>query len=367
MDKLRQQESLIEQALQLYSEKYNNNKEFNDYYDSLVISLDQLGLKNSLVLFWGDLDSYNNEMAEWENQEIESQHADCKELLSSGNADQTLLFKDVIEAVRRRRIVPFVGAGFSKYMGMPLWHEALQEIHDKQRNPQCDVFDKYLNEGHYLDAAQLLADKDQDVMNNFIRTKFRVQKIEGPVQLLPMICNGCVVTTNFDDSIEEVFKQADKGFDAYMHGTQQHTFFSRLVKGDRCILKIHGDADDNPDTFVFTQSQYENAYGNPFDFTKSLPKALRQIFVSNSLLFVGCSLDQDWTLKLFKAVRDQDEYELPTHYAILEEPPQEEILEKEADLLKCNIHPIWYPAKEYDSVEKLLNLIIDAVNGRINL
>jgi hypothetical protein len=29
-----------------------------------------------------------------------------------------------------------------------------------------------------------------------------------------------------------------------------------------------------------------------------LPKALRQVFISQSLLFVGCRLEQDWTLEL---------------------------------------------------------------------
>jgi hypothetical protein len=33
-------------------------------------------------------------------------------------------------------------------------------------------------------------------------------------------------------------------FDGYIHGTQQHNFFSRLVRGQRCLLKLHGDADD---------------------------------------------------------------------------------------------------------------------------
>jgi hypothetical protein len=81
-----------------------------------------------------------------------------------------------------------------------------------------------------------------------------------------------------------------------MHGMQQgNKFVPKLIKGDRCILKLHGDAEDH-DTYVFTADQYDQAYGSPVDFKKPLPRALRQIFVSHSLLFLGCSLERDWTL-----------------------------------------------------------------------
>ena len=151
-----------------------------------------------------------------------------------------------------------------------------------------------------------------------------------------------------------------------MHGTQQHNFFSRLVRGQRCLLKLHGDADD-PQTYILTRTQYHDAYGEPLNFQRALPKALRQIFISNSLLFLGCSLEKDRTLDLFRQIKQQSEYEIPDHYALLPLPDdQQERQQKETNLLELNIQPIWYPNEEHDYVELLLRLVLDIADKRIS-
>ena len=154
--------------------------------------------------------------------------------------------------------------------------------------------------------------------------------------------------------------------DAYMHGLQQgNKFVPKLIKGARCILKLHGDAEDY-ETYVFTEEQYEAGYGNPVDFTKPLPKALRQIFISHSLLFLGCSLNKDRTLDLFDQVRRDTEFEVPDHFAIL--PSPEGLAAKNAKegfLLNLKIRPIWYPPGQHDFVEKYLRLAVDVAEERL--
>ncbi len=156
--------------------------------------------------------------------------------------------------------------------------------------------------------------------------------------LLPRIAKGCVITTNFDDAIEQTYRGVGVEFHAYMHGTQEHNFFPRLVRGDRCLLKLHGDA-DNPETHILTQAQYTDGYGNPFDFHKPLPKALRQAFVSQSLLFLGCSLEQDWTLELLEKATKADEYAIPNHYAILPAPEDAQAKQEKANAVADIEHP----------------------------
>lgn len=151
-----------------------------------------------------------------------------------------------------------------------------------------------------------------------------------------------------------------------MHGTQEHNFFPRLVRGDRCLLKLHGDA-DNPATHILTQGQYADGYGEPFDFHKPLPKALRQIFVSQSLLFLGCSLNQDWTLELFEQAKAADEYAIPNHYAILPAPVDAQAKQqKETRLLSLNIQPLWYPDGQHEFVGRYLQLIVDVAERRVS-
>ena len=149
-----------------------------------------------------------------------------------------------------------------------------------------------------------------------------------------------------------------------MHGTQDHNFFPRLVRGDRCLLKLHGDAESDT-THILTAEQYELAYGKPFDFQKSLPKALRQIYISQSLLFLGCGLEQDWTMELFKAARDSDGYQVPNHYAVVEAPADVQAKQqKETRLLDLNIQPIWYPNGEHQMVESIIDLVADVAEKR---
>jgi uncharacterized protein (DUF2267 family) len=219
----------------------------------------------------------------------------------------------------------------------------------------------------YLQAAQVLHNAAAEHVQHFIKTEFRQRgTINGPVRLLPELANGCIVTTNFDTVIEDLFRDRGQPLDGYMHGTQAgNNFVLRLLRGERCILKLHGDA-GQANTHVFTQAQYKAAYGEPFAFQNQLPRALRQIFISHSLLFLGCSLEQDKTLDLFKSVVDEAAFEIPDHFALLNEPatPQERA-RKEARLLQLKIRPLWYATPtdgdgkpDHSSLEQILKLAI---------
>ena len=249
-------------------------------------------------------------------------------------------------------------------MDLPTWREALGELQERLL-PKDEDLKTQLSAALYLQAAETLVKQDSPAVNAYIRSRFKVSILKGPVALLPKLAYGCVVTTNFDAAIEEAYKLLGLQFEGYMHGTQSHNFMGRLARGDRCILKLHGDASDDPSSFVFTKKQYDKAYGKSFNFKKPLPKALRQIYISNTLLFLGCSLEQDMTLELFKHVKNQGDYEIPIHFAIL--PQHEDAQEKqkkESRLLALNIYPIWYPGGHHECVEKLVKLVIDVVEKR---
>jgi hypothetical protein len=151
-----------------------------------------------------------------------------------------------------------------------------------------------------------------------------------------------------------------------MHGRQQgNKFVSKLIKGERCILKLHGDAEDY-ETYVFTNEQYDEAYGNPLDFTKPLPKALRQIYVTSSIIFLGGSLEKDKTLDLFNEVMNDADFDVPDHFAILSIPRNGETKnQKEARLNDLQIRTIWYPAEEHVFVDSYLRLALDMASERL--
>ncbi|MCB1599969.1 MAG: SIR2 family protein [Lysobacterales bacterium] len=361
------EDPLVREAIRLLNEEYEANKDFNESFEAdEPVRIGRLEFPKSRALFWLDRDAYYEAQEEWKNDSLQDQHELCFTLLRANGLETP--FSELAAAVERGRVVPFVGAGMSRPMGMPLWGDALRELLGRMPGANIAAINAQIDTGQYLAAAQALVEHDAVKAENFVSTKYRVQRIKlaGPMMLLPRVAKGCVITTNFDDAIEQAYGHDDVRFDAYMHGKQEHNFFRRLVRGDRCLLKLHGDA-DNPATHILTQAQYAEGYGKPFDFQKPLPKALRQVFVSQSLLFLGCSLEQDWTLELFEKAKQADEYAIPNHYAILPAPADAQAKQKkETRLLKLNIQPLWYPDNEHAFVERYLQLIIDVAERRIS-
>jgi hypothetical protein len=376
LDPLPTNNDIIEKVEELLEAAYDEKKEFNTALNggtpikipSLVVGQPPHQLEASEILFWTARDAYHDEFSAWEPKHHQDLHRQAIDQLKGNN--QLSEFRNLVEVIKKNRLAPFVGAGLSLACKYPLWEKALDEIAAKIPTVDMAAYKAKMASYDYLGAAQLLWDKDDTQVKNYIRNTFDERPIithgkKGPVTVLPRISRGCVITTNFDPLIEVVFGKG--AFDGYMHGNQAgHLFVPRLVKGDRCILKLHGDA-ANYNTFVFTESQYTQSYGSPMDFSRALPKALRQIFVSHSLLFLGCSLEQDRTLELFQKVYDDKEFDIPDHFAILPQPADPLIKSaKETRLLKLNIRPIWYPHTNHELVEKYLTLAADMAEGRFN-
>ncbi|MCD4842962.1 MAG: SIR2 family protein [Methanosarcinales archaeon] len=342
------------------------------------------------ILFWLDSEAYMAELDFWNGSKVRETHQEILNYLRE--SDQDTVFSALIEAVKRKRVTPFVGAGLSKPCQFPLWGEAIkklviklkgvstsQERALKPASSYLDEVERLLLKGKYLDAVQLLYDNDKTQVENFIRNTFSLptdgqalgERIMGPIEYLPDIADGCIVTTNFDRLIEETYRKRNRPIEGYMHGIQDRSkFVTSLIQGERCILKLHGNVGDQ-NTYIFSQQQYSDAYGEKVDFTKPLAKTLRQIFVSNSLVFIGCSLEQDQTLDLFNTVVKSKEFEIPDHFAILNKPTSHvEMQAKENLLLEMNIRPIWYEIDsdgEHTKLEKLLKYIADCSNGRARL
>lgn len=362
---------LIDRVEQLLKAAYDENAELHEAINgevplqvqSLNPDREPYSIESSEALFWVERDTYYDELdfCLLKHHEAAIQYIKINDLAPT--------FHDLVDAIKRKRAVPFIGAGMSFPSGFPLWGDALKKILDRMDGIDLAAVSAEIEDFNYLKAAQLLWDHDATQVKHFVRNKFALRQIpregvNGPISLLEKISTGCLITTNFDSVIESVIGKGH--LEGYMHGLQQgNKFVPKLIKGDRCILKLHGDAEDN-ETYVFTEEQYANGYGDPFDFSKPLPKALRQIFVGQSLVFLGCSLEQDKTLELFADVISDSKFEIPDHFAILPEPEgQESRNQKESRLIDLKIRPIWYPAREHEFVERYLKLAIDIVDGRL--
>ncbi|MCT4648468.1 MAG: SIR2 family protein [Carboxylicivirga sp.] len=377
-------EHVISRVEDVLTTALNSNEEFNNDFDGeQLIQIDSkipergsYSFAPSEILFWVERVSYWDELENYKNEEIESNHKELISFLFESNQDT--VFEGLIDSIKRQRITPFVGAGISKSYSYPLWGEALDSIYEELKDMGIDEYNQLIKTSSYLEAAQALFDKDPQQFNYFIKKRFEITEATkkeickpGIPQLLTKITNGAVITTNYDKILEVVFEAENKPFQGFMHGVQQkNQFVSKLIKGDRCILKLHGDV-EYEDTYIFCKQQYDDAYNideRTIDFKKPLPKTLRQIFISNSLLFLGCSLEQDRTLELFKFIKEEGQFEIPEHFALLENKnPDNRAWKRETEnrLLPINIRPIWYPKGKFNMPTEMLGLALDVVNGKV--
>ncbi|HYI01143.1 SIR2 family protein [Hyalangium sp.] len=256
--------------------------------------------------------------------------------------------------VHSGRVIPFVGAGLSIPCGFPGWTAFLLE-EAKHAGIEAEI-QADLSAGKYGEAAQRLEDELHSfAFRRRIATVFGKELLpSGAVKLLPEIAAGSIITTNFDRVIERVFKDASKPLDS-VWGARFGAIRNALFTQARYLLKLHGDAYDETER-VLTQAEYDQHYGDIQDPLRPLPYALKAIFSSATLLFLGCSLTVDRTIKILGQLSSQPV--APEHYAIVEAPDsQEDFRLRRRALSGLRIVPIWYPRARHHSVEVLLRAL----------
>lgn len=362
---LKDNKVIIQEAKSILDDLYLRNSEFNDFIDQS----DSFSFLNSEALFYTNIEDYLIELDAWKENKTKEEYTDIIRFIGKGGKSSLL---ELVQAIKRKRVAPFVGAGLCVSLEFPSWKKALEEINGKLDDVELPEVEKCISESDYLEAAELLYKEDSITFKSYISDRFLLNPdvvksdLEiGALKFLPLIADGCVITTNFDRTLEELFRLSSKAFGGFMHGVQnKNKFVTDLIKGDRCLLKLHGSVGEE-DSYIFTKSQYDDAYGSTLDFDKALPKTLRQIYISHSLLFLGCSLEKDRTLELFSKVQESKQFEIPQHFAILPEPPNGQKRKKETFLREINIKTIWYPEEEHEYVEKILQLALDIASGKL--
>src|SRR5207249_4800286 len=131
-----------------------------------------------------------------------------------------------------------------------------------------------------------------------------------------------IVTTNYDDALEQAFADANEAFDlvsyvargpdrgkflhlppgedAEVHVIEQPNQYTAFSLEERTIiLKIHGAVDrEHPDrdSYVITEDHYID-YLAQTDIANIVPARLMAVMNESHFLFLGCSLG-DWNLRV---------------------------------------------------------------------
>ncbi|MFC1934134.1 SIR2 family protein [Chloroflexota bacterium] len=259
-------------------------------------------------------------------------------------------FSRLKAAFRTGSVIPFIGAGLSVPSGYPAWTTFLRRLRTESNIVEAD-FEELIAKGEYEEAAQLLYNDSQKIFNEGLVNHFAEDReICGPVQYLPLLFNGTVITTNFDSILKRIYEKNSRSFDLDMFGDDSEEFAAILGRGKRVLLRLHGHCDLVKHR-VIIRSEYEAAYS-----PERLEHLVNGVIFRKSLLFLGCSLAFDRVQRAMEQyVSTNKAGDLVSHFAIAELKDTDDRVARRKSLANSNIFPIWYPAAQHDeAIEALL-------------
>ena len=275
---------------------------------------------------------------------------------------------DVYQEIKRflPKLVPFIGAGLTQF-AYSTWSHALKTLSGKLTNSTnvqrvVDLIDSEC----YLDAAQLLEDfrtstnLARDIAGLFSSDKLeekREQLPREPLFLLPYLFPELVVTTNFDEALETIYRESGQPFrTVFLPG--HFELLRQLMRqgGVRGLFKLHGSVTDGLieyEKIVFTKIQYDRHYGTE----SPLPKELKACFENRMMFFLGCSLNNDRTMELLQEVIHPGD----NSYTIIDCEPLERD-EKIRQLGGKRVRAILYEKGRHEAVRVILEHLLEEID-----
>ncbi|MBK8974042.1 MAG: SIR2 family protein [Hahellaceae bacterium] len=282
-------------------------EDFNDWLDGeegqdlrKEYSVDKLS-EPSKALFAGDKPSYDVAFKQYRRDrrhEVLSETYITEQYGDDHWFERNLSrFDQLVERIETGEVVPFVGAGLSVAGGFPSWSG-----HLKQQAKTAGLADAEVEEllalGLYEQVLERIENQlgvdvvTQEILDVFSKTGTLTQT----TLLLSELFRDTIITTNYDKLIEKAF---DTGVDKpYQILSDNHAM---EAPDPECvtIYKLHGDV-RTPARCILSKNQYDQAYGNDqIDHTLPIPKLLDYHYRNSSLLFLGCSLNNDRTVQVF--------------------------------------------------------------------
>lgn len=296
--------------------------------------------------------AYKNEfdlwLAEVWKPEQEQRRAEILSLF--GNPKR---YTDLRVAMGRQQVVPFVGSGMSASSGLPTWSDLLRRVRDYTQCAPAEL-EELLQKALFEEAADLVAaHMNSRLLDERIEHNLRIDDpdgVSGPVRLLPALFPKLVVTTNLDDVLEHVYGRAEPKFGDVLAGNELGRYRTVKSAATSCLLKLHGDC-RRPDSRVLLTQEYDSTYA----VGGMIREEIALLYRMNSLLFLGCSLGEDRTVRLIQDVASADP-NMPKHYCFLRVPePDARRIEREGFLTERGIYPIWYDSPHEEALTALLD------------
>jgi hypothetical protein len=193
---------------------------------------------------------------------------------------------DLVGLVAERRVIPFIGAGFSLALNLPDWDQLLARLAEETESSLPYEELKKHTGGDFLQVAEYLYLKSDErigplrhVIEKSLATTVDPITSSAHVELANLGA-AQVYTTNYDDLIETTFRSLN--LPANVIALPKDV---ALADSERTqIVKYHGDL-RHENTLVLTES----AYYRRLDFESPMDLKFRSDILGRSVLFMGYS------------------------------------------------------------------------------
>lgn len=225
--------------------------------------------------------------------------------------------ESLVEACLSGDCLIFAGGGVEAQAGLPTWRELVSQIimlHEEEDPAGWRALAERVN----LDPNQVAEIVSTRLTKDQLAADIREVQRRSPRQSsqifrhLARIPFTGALTTLYGDLLEQTFSTRSP---VVLTMAQSEQLPAHLRENRFVVLKLYGDL-DKPETFLFTPDDYAVTLGaNP-----SFERTVASLFLSNTVLFVGASLEgiDDF----FTGLRMRFETQTRTHYALVPSWPE---------------------------------------------
>ena len=205
--------------------------------------------------------------------------------------------KPLLEDLVNNRVIPIVGAGFSKNadipkgLKMPDWNELGKSV--------AEEISGYDYNGNAIDALSFYEElyTRPRLIEFLIKTLHHGELQPGDAfQAFCGFFTGTICTTNFDTLLEDAMVQSQRPVSVIV--TEDRLTVGK--KDEARIVKIHGDF-NHPDKMVITERDFD-LY---LDRNPIMATYISNLFISSTMLLVGYSLDDADLRGLWQLLRNR--------------------------------------------------------------
>lgn len=265
---------------------------------------------------------------------------------------------DLIDDLAKQRVVLFLGSGVSASAvtkagaRIRQWGAFLEYCANSLPDMRAkDLVAKLLGSQDYLLACEVLRRGLPDAWSDLLHEEFGQIADPSPLhKALVGLDQRIMVTTNFDKLIESAIEQGSSTHYPKIINRLSADAFKMLRDDGRYLVKMHGSIDD-PETFIFTKSEYiAKAFENWI-----YGEFLRTLLATHTVLFVGFSMSDP----AVSALVEQYAFRFPNgrpHYILQSSPIDHELIDINKSLRK--LYAIEYdPQDDHAQLVEVINFM----------